>query len=125
MEILKLRRKIQQENNVKTDFVFYGSGKSGHIQDMKKAKERITQRAGIKDFRIHDIRRTIATYVSDGGANTLVVKDILGHANSDITAVYARTKLNTKHTVLMQTWEGIKALGGGFGGAVVKYNQYD
>ena len=116
VEILKSRKKLQQEGNIKSDFVFYGSGKSGHIQDMKKAKERITQRAEIKDFRIHDIRRTIATYVSDGGANTLVVKDILGHANSDVTAVYARTKLKTKHNVLTQTWDEIKTLGGGLEG---------
>jgi len=113
VEILQSRKKLQAESKVESQFVFYGSGKSGHLGDVKKAKERIIERSGIEDFTVHDLRRTIATYVSDGGANDLTVKSILGHSNGDVTAVYARTQLKTKHLVLANAWEEIQKLGKG------------
>lgn len=110
VDILKSRKKFQEEMDIVSEFVFVGTGKSGHLEDVKRAKKRIIDRAGIKDLRVHDFRRTVATFVSDGGANTLIVKDILGHSNGDVTSIYARTQLATKHQVLLNTWNAMSGL---------------
>jgi integrase len=46
-------------------------------------------RAGITDFRWHDLRHTFATWLMRSGANLSVVRDALGHAEIKTTMRYA------------------------------------
>lgn len=64
--------------------------KTGHFQDPKKAWARILDRAGIKDLRIHDIRRTLGSYQAITGASLTIIGKSLGHKSTDATQVYAR-----------------------------------
>jgi len=63
---------------------------SGHIEEPKKAWKRTLERAGISDLRIHDLRRTMASWQVRTGANSFTIGKTLGHKNQQATAVYAR-----------------------------------
>jgi site-specific recombinase XerD len=71
-------------------WVFPGKVPGAHLQDAKRAWERVRSRAGIEDLRIHDLRRTLASYLAMSGENQYVIAKALGHADIRSTAIYAR-----------------------------------
>lgn len=65
--------------------------KSGHLQDPTIVWNRVLAAAGLKDVRLHDLRRTLASWQALTGSSELVIAKTLGHAmGSRATAVYAR-----------------------------------
>ena len=84
MELLRSMPRI-------SEWVFPNSkSKSGHIEDPKKAWNRILRRANIENLRIHDIRRTMGSWEALTGASMLVIGKSLGHKSTSATQVYAR-----------------------------------
>ena len=77
-----------------SDFVFPGPGKSGHIADPKSGWKRILTAAEIKDFRLHDLRRTLGSWQAATGASLPVIGKSLGHHDVATTAIYARLDLD-------------------------------
>lgn len=74
-----------------SEWVFPNSkSKSGHIEDPKRAWNRILRRANIENLRIHDIRRTMGSWEALTGASMLVIGKSLGHKSTSATQVYAR-----------------------------------
>jgi integrase len=71
-------------------WVFPGPGKTGHLVEPKKGWQRLLQRAGIDDLRIHDLRRSLASFQIDAGVSLAVIGKGLGHHSQQTTAVYAR-----------------------------------
>jgi len=89
LEVLTRRRQTMS-----SVFVFPGSGKTGHLQEPRKGWLRILERAGLDNVRLHDLRRTMGSYQTIGGASTAIVGRTLGHKNPASTAVYARMTLD-------------------------------
>lgn len=86
LEILNARKESTQ-----SEWVFPSArSKTGHITDPKDAWKRIITRAGIKDLRIHDLRRTLGSYQAITGASTTIIGKSLGHKSHASTAIYAR-----------------------------------
>jgi integrase len=77
-----------------TQFVFPGTGKSGHLEEPKKGWQRILSRAGISDLRIHDLRRTLGSWQAKQGASLAIIGKSLNHKNQNTTAIYARLDLD-------------------------------
>ncbi len=75
-------------------WVFPGTGAAGHLADPKAGWQRILDRAGIADLRIHDLRRSLASFMVDSGASMAVVGKALNHKSQATTAVYARLSLD-------------------------------
>ncbi|MBU2843907.1 tyrosine-type recombinase/integrase [Acidithiobacillus thiooxidans] len=71
-------------------WVFPSTGKTGHLVEPKKGWARLLERAGIEDLRIHDLRRTLASFQIDAGVSLAVIGKGLGHHSQQTTAVYAR-----------------------------------
>ena len=71
-------------------WVFSVSGATGHLVEPKKGWQRLLQRAGIDDLRIHDLRRSLASFQIDAGVSLAVIGKGLGHHSQQTTAVYAR-----------------------------------
>jgi integrase len=66
------------------------SHKDGSRQEaIKSAFGRALERAGIKDFRIHDLRHTCASWLVSTGQPLHVVRDLLGHSTIKMTERYA------------------------------------
>jgi integrase len=64
--------------------------KSGHLEKPQAAWKRILDRAGLKNLRIHDLRRTLASYQAIAGTSLLIIGKSLGHKSPQSTAIYAR-----------------------------------
>lgn len=90
IEILKVRK----ATHGKREWVFEGSGATGHLMEPKKGWKRILERAGIKDLRLHDLRRTLGSWQAATGANSFMIGQSLGHKNQASTAVYARLNID-------------------------------
>jgi integrase len=89
VEILKSRRND-------SEFVFPARSACGHVVDIKKKWAALRERAGLKDLRMHDLRRTLGSWQATQGTSMLVIGRSLGHAaGSSATAVYSRLSLDS------------------------------
>lgn len=61
----------------------------GGVQDFKKGFAGACRRAGIEDFRPHDMRHTCASWLVMSGVPLYEVRDILGHASITQTERYS------------------------------------
>jgi integrase/recombinase XerD len=61
------------------------------VADVKKSFASACKRAGIEDFRIHDLRHTAATRWRQAGADEFTVMRLLGHTRIDTSAIYAHS----------------------------------
>ena len=75
-------------------WVFEGTGETGHLVEPKSGWKRILERAGIKDLRLHDLRRTLGSWQAATGANSFMIGRSLGHKSTQSTAVYARLNID-------------------------------
>lgn len=88
-EAMKVLERRKKQSNSK--WVFPSStSKSGHIEEPKKTWHRILQRAGLQNVRMHDLRRTLGSWMAINGASSYVIGKTLNHKNSQSTDVYAR-----------------------------------
>ena len=73
-------------------------------------KNRIVAATGVTDWRFHDVRRTGATLMAEGGVSRFVIERVLGHADSSVTAIYDRATYRDEKRaaleVLAETVEG-------------------
>jgi len=87
IEILKRRRNRSQ-------WVFPSHSGTGHYQWPKDAWIRVLERSGLTNLRIHDLRRTLASWQVRAGSSIAVIGSSLGHKSLSATQVYARTQLD-------------------------------
>ena len=64
------------------------------MTEPKTAWARILEAADLKDVRIHDLRRTLGSWMTAAGVSTAIVGKSLGHKSQAATAVYARLDLD-------------------------------
>lgn len=77
-----------------SQWVFPGTGKDGHLLDLKRSWGRLLRNAKIADLRKHDLRRTLGSWEAAAGVSLPVIGKTLGHRSSDATEVYARLHLD-------------------------------
>ena len=76
----------QDKNN---QYVFMNPETGLPYVDIKKSFNKAMEKAGIKNFRFHDLRHTVATRLVEKGIDLLVVMDILGHSKIETTMRYS------------------------------------
>jgi integrase len=69
------------------------AARSGHLEEPRKAWQRIRERAKTKDVRIHDLRRTLGSWLAASGYGLPMIGRVLNHSQPSATAVYARLDL--------------------------------
>jgi integrase len=67
---------------------------SGHMVEPRKAMARVCKRAGMENFKIHDLRRTRGSWMAITGASQYVIGKALNHKSPRSTAIYARLSLD-------------------------------
>jgi integrase len=83
-----LLNKLAARNPLGAGWVFESRDRGGAkaaARDVKKAWRRALVRAGISDFRFHDLRHTMASHFAMKGGNLYALAMILGHSNPKIT----------------------------------------
>jgi integrase len=65
----------------------------GHLVEPFKAWQRIRERAGCPDVTIHDLRRSLGSWLASEGHSLLLIGRALGHKSSSATQIYARLAL--------------------------------
>jgi integrase len=83
------------------EFVFaYDNGNPMTYSGVDSVFGRAVKRAGIKDFRLHDLRHTGATRLVRETGNLRLAKDLLGHAKIETTMRYAHaTQEDLRHAL--------------------------
>lgn len=55
-----------------------------------RQKNKIGEKAGIANWRLHDLRRTGATRMAENKVSRFIIERVLGHADLGVTSVYDR-----------------------------------
>ena len=105
LEILK-RRFAEQCNGA--IWVFPGAGRAGHITQPKFAWARILKRANISELHIHDLRRTLGSWMANAGVPLQQIGRVLGHKDPRSTQVYAHLVVATATTAVSKAHEQMK-----------------
>jgi integrase len=83
-------RAATAEDKIASPYVFPGDGKSGHINEPKRAIDAVTESTGIA-FSCHDLRRSFTTVAESLDLSKYAIKSLLNHKqddNSDVTGGY-------------------------------------
>ncbi len=83
-----------RKESAESDFVFPGTGKTGHLTEPKNAWKRILKDAELEDLRIHDLRRTLGSWQAKAGASLSIIGKSLNHKTHQATSIYARLDLD-------------------------------
>jgi len=102
LEILKRRR--AETSSV---FVLPGPGAKGHYMEPKRAWGTLLKRAKLEDLRIHDLRRSMGSWMTIGGTSLPIVGKALGHKTSQATSIYARLNLDPVRAAMEQAVEAM------------------
>jgi len=86
-------------------YVFVGRGPKGHLVNVKRAWHRIRTCAKLEDVRIHDLRRTLGSWLAGSGASLPLIGKVLNHSQPTTTAIYARLDLATMRKALEDNTE--------------------
>jgi integrase len=71
-------------------YIITGKKEGRHLVNVSKAWGRIRAVAGIEDVRIHDLRRTVGSWLAQSGNSLHLIGRVLNHTNTSTTAIYAR-----------------------------------
>ncbi len=82
-----LFEEIRQERHLRSEYVFTYQDRPLH--ELKRAFGGALRRAGIQDFRFHDLRHTFASHLVMNGASIKDVQELLGHKDTKMTNRYA------------------------------------
>lgn len=76
-------------------YVFYDPKTGNRYQDVKRSFPTACKRAGIRDFRFHDLRHTFASQLVMAGIDLTTVSKLLGH--KDLTMTLRYSHLSPQH----------------------------
>jgi integrase len=85
LEIVARRAK---EKKAKAVYVFPADSASGHLENPKKAWAKLQASAGLLDVRMHDLRRTLGSWLAAANFSPLVIARTLGHRDPNSAKVY-------------------------------------
>lgn len=71
-------------------WVFPAKDSNNHLVELKRGWKTLLKAAELEDFRIHDLRRTLGSYMAMSNQSLKMIGAALGHKSSDATEIYAR-----------------------------------
>lgn len=89
---LALQVLVDRRDNHKEDeeWVFPSHSASGHIVEPKKAWWKFLDKCEIEDLRLHDLRRTLGSYMAMNNQSLQMIGKVLGHRSPAATQIYSR-----------------------------------
>ena len=80
----------QRKASADSEWIFPGKGNSGHLVEPKKSWHKLLELSGLRDLRLHDLRRTLGSYMAIGNQSLQVIGKALGHKSTTATQIYSR-----------------------------------
>jgi len=106
---LNMMRDLAKVRHIDTDLVFYG-GTGDKPVDLTKPWTTALVKAGLTNFRFHDLRHSAASYLAMNGATTIEIAAILGHKTLQMVKRYSH--LANSHTSSVVESMNTKIFGG-------------
>lgn len=119
---LKSLHRTDTQKQTSGEFVFPGEGVTGHYVEPKRAWKRLLARAKVEGLHIHDLRRSLASFMANAGADVSLIQSALNHKDIKTTlTVYVRTARSAELTAREKAHDLIRKLADtDSGGKVVK-----
>jgi integrase len=100
----------KEEARIPSSLVFPGRVSANTPIYLRRSFENALKRAGIEDFRWHDLRHSAASFFAANGASLLEIGAVLGHKTAQTTKRYAHLTEQATHALVRGTAD--KLLGG-------------
>ncbi|MEA3277975.1 MAG: tyrosine-type recombinase/integrase [Pseudomonadota bacterium] len=85
---LALLQQIPREEG--NPHILPGKLTGAHLVNIAKPWSRVRKTAGVEDVRLHDLRRTVGSWLAQAGNSLHLIGRVLNHSNQSTTAIYAR-----------------------------------
>ena len=103
--IIKSAHRMANDDADKPEFVF--PGRAGAFNGFSKAKITLDEDSGVKDWRLHDLRRTMATGLQRLGVRLEVTEAILNHisgSRAGVVGIYQRHEWAEEKRAALNAW---------------------
>ena len=97
---LSLLREMPQDDG--NPYILPGKLPGAHLVNISKPWGRVRTAAGVADVRLHDLRRTVGSWLAQAGNSLHLIGRVLNHSNQSTTAVYARFSEDSVRAALEQ-----------------------
>ena len=101
LEMLKTCHRIEGRDCI------FATRKETAFSGWSKAKHQLDTRSGVQDWRLHDLRRTVATGMQAAGVMPHVVAAVLNHSQAGlfgVTAIYLRDRQEEAKREALELW---------------------
>jgi len=106
---LKLLR--QRFEHRDSEWVLPGRIAGQHLVEVKRAWKNVLKEAGITNLRIHDLRRTLGSYMAMNNHSLQIIGKALGHKSTQATQIYARLTYDPVRAAMEQAQAQMLNLG--------------
>jgi integrase len=93
-------------------YILPGARKGQHLVNISKPWLRVRKAAGVEDVRLHDLRRTVGSWLAQAGNDLHLIGKVLNHSNLATSAVYARFSQDVVHQALEEHGQRLMAAAG-------------
>ena len=83
-----------------------------HLVNIEKPWRRVRKAAGVEDVRLHDLRRTVGSWLAQAGNSLPLIGRVLNHSNPSTTAIYARLGDDPARRALAEHGQLLTAIAG-------------
>ncbi len=91
---------LHKLSGASSEWVFPSTGSTGHLAEPRRRWLHILERAKVSDVTIHDLRRTLGSFLASSGQSLPMIGRVLGHRSPSSTAIYAHLALDSVRKAL-------------------------
>jgi hypothetical protein len=92
-------------------YLICGQKSGDHLKGLRATLQRIKKRAGLENIRVHDLRRTVGSWLAQSGTSLHLIGDVLNHLDTSTTAGYAYFQTQHRRDALSTHADKVLALG--------------
>jgi len=88
-------------------YIICGRKDKGHLTSLTYQLGSVLKRAGLENIRIHDLRRTVGSWLAQSGASLHLIGEVLNHRDQSTTAGYAYFQTQQRRDALAMHGEKV------------------